>query len=75
MERYKNLSGTSGVAGFRIEPDAISVEFVEGGVYGYDASRPGREVVEEMKKLARAGQGLSAFIAKYVKYCYAARLK
>jgi len=75
MERYKNLSGTSGVAGFRIEPDAIFVEFVEGTIYGYDASRPGREIVEEMKKLALAGQGLSAFISKYVKYCYAARLK
>ena len=75
MERYKNLSGSSVIAAYRIEPRAIIVEFIEGGVYGYDFTRPGPEVVEEMKKLAVAGQGLSAFISKHVKYCYAARLK
>lgn len=75
MERYRNLTGDSGVAGYRIEPDAIIVEFVEGTVLGYDSTRPGREIVEEMKKRAVAGRGLDDFIAKHVPHCHAARLK
>ena len=75
MERYRNLTGNSGVAGYRIEHDAIIVEFVEGSVLGYDSTRPGREIVEEMKKCAVAGRGLGDFIAKYARHCYASRLK
>jgi hypothetical protein len=67
MERYKNLSGDSGVVAFEIESDAIEVEFQDGRIYRYTHDITGSAQVEEMKRLAAAGQGLSTFIARYIR--------
>ena len=59
MQAYRNLAGNSGVEAFDILRDGIKVRFVSGGTYLYDYRVPGRTRVEEMKRLARAGRGLS----------------
>jgi hypothetical protein len=50
MQRYRNFSGTSGV------------KYVSGPLYRYSYETVGRESVEEMKRLARKGSHLNAFI-------------
>lgn len=71
MEKYKNLSGNSGVAGYEIGADFIKVKFKGGSkVYVYDYSSAGRDNIENMKILAKNGSGLNAFINKNVKKLY-----
>jgi aminopeptidase-like protein len=65
MQPYRNLAGNSGVEAFDILRDGIKVRFVSGGTYFYDYRVPGGARVEEMKQLARAGRGLSTYIAKF----------
>ncbi|EIN00263.1 hypothetical protein WQE_14571 [Paraburkholderia hospita] len=71
MKRYRDLSGQSGVGAYEISDDAITVKFRDGDVYLYDYATTGRREVEEMKRLAVAGQGLSTFISRVVKDRYA----
>ena len=66
MQRYTNRSGESGVLAYELGPDWIAVKFAEGAVYRYDAERPGRPVVAEMKRLAERGSGLSTYISRVV---------
>lgn len=75
MERYTNLGGDSGVAFFEIKESSILIEFKDGGTYLYDYMMPGEMHVEEMKKLARFGEGLNEYINKHVRKNYAAKLK
>jgi hypothetical protein len=65
MERYKNLSGDSGVESFEIGPDFIEVQFHDRPSYMYTDQSAGRDNVEQMKHLARAGRGLSTFISQH----------
>jgi hypothetical protein len=73
MKRYRNLEGHSGVLAYDIRADAIAVKFAGGDVYNYTYARPGRTHVEEMKRLALAGRGLSTYISRHVREDYAAR--
>ena len=73
MQRYLNLSGNSGVLAYDISTDAITVRF-DTGTYLYNCDRPGRIHVEQMKKLAVAGQGLATYISKFVQDNYALKL-
>ncbi|RZJ11965.1 MAG: hypothetical protein EOP39_04905 [Rubrivivax sp.] len=75
MQRYANREGDSGVVAFATGPLGIAVEFTNGSVYVYDLERPGREEVTQMKRLARAGQGLSTYISQHVRDNYAKRLR
>lgn len=70
MERYKNLSGTSGVAAFEAGENFIRVRFTDGGQYLYTHAKPGRTEVERMKALAARGLGLNTFINQGVKTRY-----
>lgn len=72
---YRNLAGVAGVAAYEIAEESIEVEFTGGSAYLYDDVRPGRRKVEEMKRLARAGRGLSAFINRHVGKSYRKRLR
>ena len=74
MERYKNLSGKSGVRAYQIREHSIVIEFEGNGKYLYSYDRPGREHVEEMKKLAIEGLGLSTYISRHVKNRYLRKL-
>jgi len=75
MQRYRNLSGNSGVVAFALAHDAILVEFEDGGIYLYNRESAGRERVERMKRLALEGRGLSTYIARHVRDGYAAKLR
>ena len=73
MERYRNLSGNSGVVAYATGDDYIDIRFREDGTYRYTYEIPGREDVEEMKRLAQAGRGLSTYISTHVKGRYASK--
>ena len=70
MERYLNLSGDSGVAGYEIGVDYILVQFHTDMFYRYSYARAGRHHVERMKVLAAAGRGLSTYISRHVHDLY-----
>jgi len=72
MTRYKNLGGDSGVIFYEIGPSSITVQFHDGkyDVYGYTCQSAGRDNIEEMKSLARRGQGLNGFINRRVRKKY-----
>lgn len=71
MERYKNLSGQSGVTGFEIGTDFIRVQFSDGHIYFYNNTSTGSHNIEQMKQLARIGRGLNTFINSTVRKAYA----
>jgi hypothetical protein len=75
MQRYRNLSGNSGVVAYGLHGHAIVVQFEDGGVYLYTYASTGRDKVERMKQLAAEGRGLSAFIAQHVREHYASKLR
>jgi hypothetical protein len=70
METYSNLGGDSGVAAYEIGSDWIRVEFLDGSIYLYTNASAGSGNVETMKRLARQGEGLNAFINTTVRKAY-----
>ena len=70
MERYKNVGGDSGVTGYEIGSDYIRVQFSDGSVYLYTYASAGSNNIEQMKKLAIAGNGLNSFINRNVRKSY-----
>lgn len=71
MERYRNWSGTSGVAAYEIGPDFIKVKFRDTSrVYTYSYRRAGRIHVDTMKALAQRGSGLNKYINLHVRNLY-----
>jgi hypothetical protein len=75
MERYKNLNGDSGVVGYEISQDTITVQFSDGSMYLYTAQSAGSGNLAEMQRLAKAGQGLNSFISRIVPKGYARILR
>jgi hypothetical protein len=70
MKRYLDLSGTSGVRAYAIGEQTVTVQFADGGAYLYSYASAGRERVEEMKRCALAGRGLSTYISQHVGQAY-----
>lgn len=72
MPIYRNLDGDSGILSYEYGPDWISVEFERGSQrhYRYTYSITGRPHVEQMKKLADAGNGLNSYINRNVAKLY-----
>ena len=75
MQRYKNISGNSGVIAYQIGRDSITIEFEDGAIYRYTYNSAGRSNIEQMKALAAAGKGLSTFVVRHVRKAYAAKLQ
>lgn len=67
FKKYENSS--SGVTAYEIEKEAINVAFND-TVYRYSYKKPGKSHVEQMKKLARRGRGLSTYISRNIKENY-----
>ena len=65
MQNYRNQPGNSGVGAYAIHVDAIVVRFVNGSTYRYARASAGARHLAAMKKLARAGAGLSAYISRH----------
>lgn len=71
MQVYKDINNDSGVKGFEINDDGITVWF--NGTprsYTYTYTSAGQAHVETMKKLATSGDGLNAYINYHVKFKY-----
>jgi hypothetical protein len=62
MQRYRDVDGDSGVTAYEVGADFIRVEFRHNSVYLYTYESAGAANIEEMKKLAAAGDGLATFI-------------
>jgi hypothetical protein len=75
MQKYKNLSGKSGIIGFEETGDSITIFFSKGGVYLYNYKRPGIQITEKMKKIANEGKGLNTYINQFVKSNYYERIR
>lgn len=73
MTPYRNLSGNSGVVAYSVEETSITVLFRNGSHYRYDHGRPGAAQVEQMKRLAESGAGLSTYISQHVGKNFAAK--
>ena len=69
LQRYNSEEGNSGVTYFEIGKEDIIVVF-NGTAYRYTYSRTGKSHVEQMKRLARKGKGLSTYISQKVKKKY-----
>ena len=67
---YANLSGNAGVTHYSYGETSISVIFRGGRSYTYSYPGAGAEHIEEMKRLADSGQGLSAYITRNVRTLY-----
>jgi hypothetical protein len=65
MQPYRNLAGNSGVAAFEILRAGIKVRFKNGATYLYDEHTPGKVHVDEMKRLALSGRGLSTYVSQF----------
>ena len=75
MEKYQNRGGDSGVVGFEIGDDSITVQFRDIYVYIYNYISPGEVTVAHMKMLARAGQGLNSYISRTVRKNFYQKLR
>ncbi|WP_345811703.1 hypothetical protein AAGS40_12370 [Paraburkholderia sp. PREW-6R] len=65
MERYRNVSGDSGIDAYEIGDDFIRVRFRSGVSYWYTEASVGATHVRTLKRLARKGQGLSTYISQH----------
>ncbi|KYL30608.1 hypothetical protein A2I98_05945 [Pseudoalteromonas agarivorans] len=75
MEGYKNLGGNTNVASYEIGAGEITVQFGDGSVYLYTNQSTGAATINEMHRLAIAGQGLNSYIGRVVKNRYAMKIK
>jgi hypothetical protein len=65
MTPYGNRHGRSGVRAYALGPTWIDIWFgADEEPYRYSYATAGRAVIEEMKGLARAGKGLSTYVAR-----------
>lgn len=65
MQRYKNISGSSGVISYETGADYIKVKFKNNTVYLYAAPRIASSHIEKMKTLAKSGKGLGTYINQH----------
>lgn len=74
MAWYKNLGGDSGIDSYNVGLDRIIITFNTGASYEYTYHSAGVDHIENMKSLAKQGQGLNSYIYKYVKKRYSRKL-
>jgi hypothetical protein len=74
MQRYKNLSGESGVVAYEIGKRSITVRFTNGDRYIYTDQSAGADNIAEMQRLATLGTGLSTFISQVIRDRYERKL-
>jgi hypothetical protein len=64
---YADVTSNSGVSHYATFRQAIAVMFRDGKAYLYTSKRPGKIHVEEMRRSAEEGQGLSRYIVGLTK--------
>jgi hypothetical protein len=71
MKRYADIDRDSGVMGFEIFDTSIKIYFKSTSrPYIYSYRKAGQHHVEQMKRLALAGDGLNEYINDHVKKAY-----
>ena len=66
MQRYKNLSGKSGITYYSIGEDFIEIKFKDiPGIYIYSNELCGKGHIEKMKALASKGRGLATYVSQH----------
>lgn len=75
MTRYMNLNGDSGVAGYELGADSITVYFKDGAAYLYTWASAGASNTVHMTELAVGGRGLNRFISRVARKRYARKLR
>jgi hypothetical protein len=69
MQRYSDIDRDSGVREFEIHDTLIIIIFSGSSkTYTYSYQSAGKHHIEQMKRLALAGEGLNAYINKNVKH-------
>lgn len=71
MNRYLNLSGSSGVTAYEASDDSILVQFSDQKKYMYTNLSAGAANVAELKRRAIAGRGLNSYISARCRSLYA----
>lgn len=72
---YINKSGHSGIVAYEAGSDNIIIQFNDGEMYLYTYSATGEKHVEEMKRLAQKGEGLTTYINKNIRERFQRKLK
>lgn len=67
MERYLNRGGDSPITAYEIFDGGIVVQFKGLHHYRYSHAKAGHAHITTMQRLAREGQGLSAYITRNVR--------
>ena len=76
FNKYKNINGDSNVDSYEIGLDYIAITFIGSSVvYYYTYHSCGGKNVEQMKLLAKQGNGLNGFINKYCRFKYDKKVK
>lgn len=74
MDRYKNLSGDSGIVQYQLSEGVILVQFSDGSLYEYTNDSAGGNAIAKMHRLAVAGRGLNRFISTTVSKKYSRKI-
>lgn len=72
MKTYKGWE-SGGVTAYEILEDGIILKFKDGRSYLYNYENPGKIHVEEMKRLAVKGSGLTTYINQEVRDNYSGK--
>jgi hypothetical protein len=75
VERYRNLSGDSGVVQYQLGEGTILVQFSDGSLYEYTNESAGGNAIAAMHRLAVAGRGLGGFISTTVRKKYSRKIR
>lgn len=75
MQPYLDINNDSGVAAYEIGLDIITIQFKDGAIYEYTSISTGRRNLNQMAKLAKAGDGLNSFINTVVKKGYSRKVR
>jgi hypothetical protein len=72
---YKSRNPNAGIINYEIVDDAIVLEFADRRVrYIYNSTKPGMAHVNEMKRLALSGKGLTTYVNQHVRKNYVAQI-
>ena len=67
MKTYDNLGGDSSVVAYDYNSQVIKVQFDDGWIYEYEASKIGTADFQQMISLADSGRGLNRYINRYIR--------
>jgi hypothetical protein len=60
----------TGVTGYELTDNGIILRFKDGELYLYDDVKPGKQNVEQMKRLGERGKGLTTYVNQHVRDNY-----